>query len=56
MFRQALQPGRLLSARDYLIDVLNKLEAGWPVTRLGELVPDRWAVEHRPALLANQAT
>lgn len=52
-----VQSCRLLgfSARDYLIDVLNKLEAGWPVTRLGELVPDRWAIEHRPTLLANQA-
>lgn len=52
-----VQSCRLLgfSARDYLIDVLSKLEAGWPVTKLGELVPDRWAIEHRPALLANQA-
>lgn len=32
-------------ARDYLIDVIGKLEAGWPLRRIVELVPDRWAIE-----------
>ncbi|HEX5660556.1 MAG TPA: IS66 family transposase [Polyangiales bacterium] len=32
-------------ARDYLIDVLSKLDAGWPMRRIAELVPDRWALE-----------
>lgn len=26
----------------YLVDVINKLEAGWPLRRLSELVPWRW--------------
>ena len=32
-------------ARDYLIDVIGKLEAGWPMRRIVELVPDRWALD-----------
>jgi transposase len=42
-----VQSCRLLGfgARDYLIDVLTKLDAGWPMRRIGELVPDRWALE-----------
>ena len=45
-----VQSCRLLgiSARDYLIDVLNKLDAGWPLRRVAELVPDRWARQHGP--------
>jgi hypothetical protein len=34
-----------ISTRDYLIDVLDKLEHGWPVRRVAELVPDGWARE-----------
>jgi transposase len=34
-----------ISTRDYLIDVLTKIEAGWPLRRIAELVPDRWALE-----------
>jgi transposase len=34
-----------ISTRDYLVDVLDKLEHGWPVRRIAELVPDRWASE-----------
>lgn len=30
----------------YLVDVIRKLEAGWPLRRLSELVPQRWAAEH----------
>ncbi len=37
-----------ISTREYLIDVLTKLENGWPARRLTELLPQRWA-EHRPS-------
>jgi transposase len=42
-----VQSCRLLGfgARDYLIDVLTKLDAGWPMRRLAELAPDHWARE-----------
>lgn len=30
----------------YLVDVIGKLEAGWPMRRLSELVPQRWAAGH----------
>jgi transposase len=42
-----VQSCRLLGfpARDYLIDVLSKLDAGWPMRRIAELTPDRWALE-----------
>jgi len=36
-------------SRDYLLDVIDKLENGWPVRRIRELVPDRWAELHRAA-------
>lgn len=29
----------------YLRDALAKLGAGWPIRRLDELMPDRWAQE-----------
>jgi transposase len=40
-----VQSCRLLGfgARDYLVDVITKLESGWPMRRIAELVPDRWA-------------
>jgi transposase len=52
-----LQSCRLLGfpARDYLIDVLTKLDAGWPMRRIGELVPDRWALERGLLTQADQA-
>jgi transposase len=34
-----------ISTRDYLIDVITKVEGGWPLRRIAELVPDRWAHE-----------
>jgi len=34
-----------ISTRDYLIDVITKVEGGWPLRRIAELVPDRWAYE-----------
>ena len=36
-----------IPTREYLIDVIQKLEAGWPARRLAELMPHRWA-ERRP--------
>lgn len=40
-----VQTCRLLgiSTRDYLIDVIEKLEGGWPMRRLTELLPHNWA-------------
>jgi len=37
-----------LSTREYLLDVIVKLEGGWPARRLTELLPHRWA-ERRDA-------
>jgi hypothetical protein len=31
----------------YLIDVLEKLAAGWPQSRLDELLPENWAAARR---------
>ena len=42
-----------ISTRDYLIDVIAKIEAGWPLRRIVELVPDRWA--HERGLLTQGA-
>lgn len=36
-----------ISTREYLIDVISKIEDGWPARRLTELLPHRWA-ESRP--------
>jgi transposase len=44
-----------ISTRDYLIDVLDKLERGWPVRRVVELVPDRWAAERGLLSASHQA-
>lgn len=43
-------------ARDYLIDVIDKLEAGWPLRRIVELVPDRWALQRGLLTQPQQAT
>ena len=32
-----------INTREYLIDVLKKIEAGWPMRKLTELLPHRWA-------------
>lgn len=32
-----------IPTREYLVDVIEKLEAGWPARRLTELMPHRWA-------------
>jgi len=45
-----------LSVRDYLIDVINKLERGWPLRRIRELVPDRWAELHRAVATTDDLT
>jgi transposase len=31
-----------INTRDYLIDIIGKLEAGWPARRLADLMPHRW--------------
>jgi hypothetical protein len=31
-----------LPVRDYLVDILRKLDRGWPARRLTELLPGRW--------------
>jgi transposase len=35
-----------LDPQHYLEDVMVKLESGWPMARLSELTPARWALEH----------
>jgi transposase len=35
-----------IPTREYLTDVIRKLEAGWPARRLAELMPHRWAELH----------
>ena len=32
-----------INTREYLLDVLAKIDAGWPMRRLAELMPHRWA-------------
>ena len=44
-----------IPVRDYLMDVIAKLEAGWPLRRIGELVPDNWARLHGPLAAQQQA-
>ncbi|MEO8797863.1 MAG: transposase domain-containing protein [Polyangiaceae bacterium] len=33
----------------YLTDVITKLQAGWPMARIDELLPDVWAKSPAPA-------
>jgi len=40
----------------YLSDVLQKLDDGWPQSRLDELMPHRWAVLHEPAAARSTPT
>ena len=35
-----------IPTREYLIDVITKLESGWPARRLTELLPQRWVELH----------
>jgi transposase len=44
-----------ICVRDYLVDVITKLEANWPMRRIGELVPDVWAQLHGPLASREQA-
>lgn len=34
-----------LDPYEYLVDVIRKLDAGWPLKRLSELIPSRWAAQ-----------
>lgn len=38
-----------LPVRTYLVDILTKINGGWPARRLTELLPHRWAALHAPA-------
>jgi transposase len=38
-----------INTRDYLIDIISKLEAGWPAKHLAELMPHRWTPPPPPA-------
>ena len=52
----SLLGGCLLSDIDpssYLEDVLDRLAAGWPASRISELVPANWAAAHQAAILSN---
>jgi len=31
-----------INTRDHLVDIIGKLEAGWPAARLADLMPHRW--------------
>lgn len=44
-----------IGVRPYLLDVIRKLEGGWLLRRIDELVPDRWAVLHGPFAEREQA-
>lgn len=44
-----------IDVRPYLVDVIKKIEDGWPLRRIAELTPDRWAVLHASATAAQQA-
>ncbi|MBN1962327.1 MAG: transposase [Deltaproteobacteria bacterium] len=34
-----------INVRDYLIDILTRLDNGWPAKKLTELLPDKWVRE-----------
>lgn len=34
-----------LDPYEYLVDVIRKVDAGWPLKRLSELIPSRWAAQ-----------
>ncbi len=37
-----------VDAYGYLLDIIRKLEAGWPLRRLSELIPWNWAATRKP--------
>ncbi|MCR4256440.1 MAG: IS66 family transposase [Candidatus Uhrbacteria bacterium] len=44
-----------INTSEYLVDVITKLQSGWPMRRIGELVPDRWAELRALAAASDQA-
>ncbi|MEE9382520.1 MAG: transposase domain-containing protein [Nannocystaceae bacterium] len=44
-----------LNVNDNLVDVINKLAAGWPLSRIRELVPDACAAARADASTAHPA-
>jgi transposase len=45
-----------ISTRDYLIDVITKIARGWPMSRICELIPDRWARDRGLLPTTNKAS
>ncbi len=43
-----------LDPYEYLVDVIRKLEASWPLKRLTELIPSRWAAQRAAEQASNQ--
>lgn len=43
-----------LDPYDYLVDVIRKLEASWPLKQLTELIPSRWATQRAAQQSSNQ--
>lgn len=43
-----------LDPYDYLVDVIRKLEAGWPLKLLSDLIPSRWAAQRVTEQAAHQ--
>ncbi len=44
-----------INVNEYLVDVIKKLAAGWPLSRIRELVPDAWAAARATTVTANPA-
>ncbi len=44
-----------INVNDYLVDVINKLAARWPMSRIRELVPDAWAAARAHASTTDPA-
>ncbi len=44
-----------LNVNEYLVDVINKLAARWPMSRIRELVPDAWAAARADASTTDPA-
>ena len=43
-----------LDPYEYLVDVIRKLEASWPLRRLTELIPSRWAAQRAAEQASNE--
>jgi transposase len=43
-----------LDPYEYLVDVIRKIEAGWPLKLLSDLIPSRWAAQRAAEQASNQ--